>query len=152
MEIEVLIMKYKTKKQANPKPPVCPYCGYTAVLKRAQDIYGEDTKWIADEFVYVCKNYPHCDSYISTKRGTKIPKGTMANGDLRHLRIQAHRVFDRIWLSGLMDQSAAYRWMQSKFNLTPSDAHIAKLSNYMCGKLIEASNEFLENNKIPKAC
>ena len=144
-------MKNKSKKQIIPKPPVCPYCGQTAVLKRVKDLFGEDTKWIPDEFIYVCKGYPACDSYVSTKRGTKIPKGIMADGDLRALRIHAHKVFDRIWLSGFMDQSAAYRWMQARFCLSEKDAHIAKMSNYMCEQLITACNEFLENNHIPKA-
>lgn len=72
--------------------------------------------------------------------------GTLADGHLRHKRIQAHRVFNQLWESGLMEKWQAYQWMQAKLNLRPNDAHIAKFSSYMCDQLVAACEEFAKNN------
>ena len=74
--------------------------------------------------------------------------GTLANGDLRHKRIEAHKAFDWIWRSGLMTKWQAYKWMQGKFGLNESQAHIAKFSEYMCDQLIAACNQVHENQNI----
>ena len=71
--------------------------------------------------------------------------GTLANGDLRHKRIEAHKVFDQMWKSGLMTKWQAYRWMQGKFALNEDQANIAKFSEYMCDLLIAACNQVYEN-------
>lgn len=143
-------MKAKNKNHTAIKPPKCPYCGEIAILKRARDIYGKDTKWIADEYVYVCKSYPQCDSYVSTKRGTKIPRGSLANADLRNLRIRTHKVFDQVWKNGIMSKPEAYRWLGYTFGLNKEQAHIGLFSEYLCSELIRICEQVLENNNIPK--
>ena len=40
---------------------------------------------------------------------------TLANGDLRHKRIETHRMFDAIWKNGILSRKEAYRWMQDIF-------------------------------------
>lgn len=83
-------MKRKTKQQ-NVK---CPYCGRPAILRDAAYVYKENA---LDKHLYVCSGYPECDSYVGVHAGTMKPKGTLANGDLRHKRIETHRLFDAIW-------------------------------------------------------
>ena len=68
-------MKHKEK----PQTIKCPYCGRTAVLRKASDIYAK----ALDEYLYVCSGYPECNSYVGVHAGTLRPKGTLANGDLR---------------------------------------------------------------------
>ncbi len=74
--------------------------------------------------------------------------GSLANGDLRKKRIQAHKAFDRLWKCRIMEKWQAYRWMQAKFGLSSEQAHIAKFSEYMCDQLIEICGQVVENNKL----
>ena len=108
-----------------PKIIRCPYCGGTAILRDASFVYGTHSP------------------------GTKIPKGTLANRELRQKRIQAHRIFDQIWQQGILSKPEAYRWVADKFCLTDKQAHIGQFSNYMCDQLIRESADVLKNNHIP---
>ena len=103
-----------------PRQLRCPHCGAVAVIRPAAEIYNDDRR--KDE-LYVCKNYPECKSYVGMHTGTRIPLGTLANGDLRNLRIKAHRRFDQIWQRGIMSRNAAYRWMADSFGMTLDDAN-----------------------------
>lgn len=133
---KVVIMKKQIK---------CPYCGSTAVLRKAEYVYGKDTN---EEHLYVCSRYPTCNSYVGVHSGTLIPKGSLANGDLRHKRIEAHKVFSQIWLKGIMSKKQAYRWMRYVFGLSSEQAHIGNYSLYYCEALIRACQEVLRNNHV----
>lgn len=69
----------------------CPYCGGTAILRDASYVYGNKSK---GGKAYVCSHYPACNSYVGVHKGTTMPKGTLANKELRQKRIRAHRIFD----------------------------------------------------------
>lgn len=125
----------------------CPYCGGTAILKDASFIYGNKSG--GGRKVYACSNYPACDSYVGVHDGTIIPKGTLANKELRKKRIQAHQMFDQIWKRGILSKPDAYLWVADKFGLSPSQAHIGHFSNYMCDQLIRESAKVLANNHVP---
>ena len=77
------------------------------ILRPASEIY-HDAK--SDRKLYVCHNYPACDTYVAAHPNTDKPMGVPANGNLRNLRIQAHRKFDLIWKNGIMTREEAYRW------------------------------------------
>lgn len=92
-------MKHKSKRKGIDKTaPRCPYCGSHTILRSADGIYRENSR---NEMLYVCKNYPSCDSYVRVQRGTNIPLGTVANRELRELRAEAHRHFDKLYSTGL---------------------------------------------------
>lgn len=124
----------------------CPYCGAQAFLRPASVVHKERAK--EGQFLYVCSRYPHCDAYVGTHARTHLPMGTLANGELRHKRIEAHRAFNLLWQSGMMEKWQAYKWMQAKFSLRSDQAHIALFSAYMCDQLIDACS-FVT---FPKAC
>ena len=109
-----------------------PYCGGTAVLRDASYVYGGASSC---KRLYVCQHYPSCDAYVGVHKGTQTPKGTLADGDLRNLRIRAHRMFDMIWKNGILTRKNAYRWIQDKFSLRSDQAHIGNFSAnvYICG-------------------
>ena len=134
--------KKKTRK-AN-QAVRCPYCGSVAHLRPASEIYNDLTR---KDLLYVCSNYPICKSYVSVHPGTKVPMGPLANGDLRNLRIRAHRRFDRIWQSGIMTRQDAYRWMADYFCLPLREAHIGKFSEYRCQELIKKCDSILSMNE-----
>ncbi len=98
-----------------------------------------------DRYLYVCDRYPQCDAYVAAHRKSKLPMGTLANSDLRHKRIEAHKAFDWMWRSGLMSKQQAYKWMQAKLALNEKQAHIAMFSEYMCDQLIAICTQAYDN-------
>lgn len=119
----------------------CPYCRALAVKRPASFIYGENTH-DKNAFVYVCSRYPACNSYVAAHKRTGLPMGTLANGDLRHKRILAHRAFNRLWQEGYMERRAAYCWLQVQLCLPESRTHIAMFSEYLCDRVIELCEAF----------
>lgn len=123
-----------------------PERGAMSLLRRtgrpapAAEIYHDDSR---DDLLYVCRNYPRCNAYVRVQPGTKQPMGPLANGDLRHLRIRAHRAFDRVWQCGVMTRDAAYRWMADYFCIPLREAHIGQFSEYRCQQLIQKCEDLL---------
>ena len=103
------------KKQQNEKL-YCPYCGGLAVLRPAEYVYGE-RNLNPDNYLYVCSGYPSCDSYIGVHKKSMRPMGTLANGDLRHKRIEAHRALNKVVQAGIMTKHGAYIWLQNRLCL-----------------------------------
>ena len=134
-------MKRKKLAGTTVRSMTCPYCGARAVLRPAAEIY-KNPECTGE--LYVCSNYPACNSYVSVHPGTKVPKGELANAELRNLRIKAHRKFDELWQSGAMDRSTAYRWMADGFGMQLRDAHIGMFREYHCRQLIERCDKVLE--------
>ena len=118
-------MKHPRRK----KNITCPYCGSATVLRPDSFVYKENAR---GKHLYVCSRYPECDAYVSVNEDTLEPLGTLANGELRHKRIEAHRAFDQIWRNRIMTRSNAYRWLREKYGMRADQAHIAQISDYMC--------------------
>ncbi len=127
----------------------CPYCGANATLRSASYVHGDAAK--PDAMLYVCDRYPKCDSYVGAHQKSHLPLGTLANGDLRNKRIQAHKAFDWLWKSGRMKKWQAYKWMEGKLALDSSQAHIGMFSEYMCDVLISDCNQVYDNLHLPAA-
>lgn len=134
----------KRKKQSKARTVRCPYCGAVAVIRPASEIYHNDR---CKGKLYVCSNYPKCQSYVGIHPQTKMPLGDLADGDLRHLRIRAHRMFDRIWQTGLMPRRDAYRWMADYFAIPLSEAHIGQFGDYRCRELIRKCSSILDHEE-----
>ena len=118
------------EKQQNEKL-YCPYCGGLAVLRPAEYVYGE-RNLNPDNYLYVCSGYPSCDSYIGVHKKSMRPMGTLANGDLRHKRIEAHRALNKVVQAGIMTKHGAYIWLQNRLCLREKDMHIGMFSEYRC--------------------
>lgn len=136
--------KQKRMNDMTPRQLRCPHCGAVAVIRPAAEIYNDPRR--TDE-MYVCRNYPVCNTYVGMHRGTRIPLGTLANGDLRNLRIKAHRKFDQIWQTGIMPRHAAYHWLADSFGMKLDDAHIGKFGEYRCQQVIEQCDRILAQNQ-----
>ena len=87
----------------------CPNCGAKAELRDSSVVY----KGRNFGLVYVCSNFPKCDSYVGVHKGTNRPKGTLADRNTRDARMRAHAAFDQIWKNGRMGRSKAYRLLAS---------------------------------------
>ena len=120
--------------------PRCPYCGSTTVYRSATGIYADNPDNV---MLYVCKRYPVCDAYIRTQKGTAIPIGVMANGKLRALRTDAHKLFDQLYLKHYMSKNTAYAWLSSILGIPYKKAHIGLLSEMQCELVIRETKKLL---------
>ena len=139
----------KKRKGVTNYAPRCPYCGSTTVYRSATGIYAENPDNV---MLYVCTNYPACDAYIRTQKGTAIPIGEMANGKLRALRTDAHRLFNQLYLKRYMPKRTAYIWLSSVLGVPYEKAHIAQLSEMQCELVIRETKKqlsFYETHKKP---
>lgn len=60
---------------------------------------------------YVCSRYPDCDSFVMAHAKTLKPMGSLAGPELRRLRYNAHKEFNRLYQSGIMSKRDAYQWL-----------------------------------------
>lgn len=123
----------------------CPVCGANMILRSADGIYREN---LNHTMLYVCKNYPQCDTYVRTHPGTTIPVGTPANRELRALRNEAHHYFDQLYRSGFMSKQEAYLWLASLLQVPLSHAHIGYLGDYYCREVIRESKKLLQRGPV----
>lgn len=135
-------MKKKKRKGFNASQMRCPYCGSTVVYRSADGIYHDNSN---QTMLYVCSRYPECDAYVRVHAGTNIPVGTMADGRLRALRINAHRYFDQIYKKGLMSKQEAYLWLADLIGAPLSESHIGHLGDYYCKEVITKCKRLLES-------
>lgn len=136
------------KKQQSKRGAVYCQCGAKAVLRPAG--YVHDKLLYGHKLLYVCSRYPQCDCYVSAHSDTRRPMGTLADKELRTLRINAHTAFSRIWEMGIMRKKEAYFWMGIRLGLTKEQAHIGLFSKERCRQLISLCRhltEFYQNNK-----
>lgn len=126
----------------------CPYCGAEAELKDASFIYrsNKSKEWGK---VWVCSNYPKCDSYVGCHKGTTLPLGRLANEKLRNLKAEAHKQFDPIWKSGLMNRREAYKWLASMLDIPLEDCHMGMFDVKMCQQVISLCKK--QNNPVINA-
>lgn len=140
----------KQQKQKIERSLRCPYCGGSVNFVSAKEIYGNTAE--KGSYIYVCNNYPQCDSYVNADKKTLKPLGELADGSLRRKRVLAHKSFDRIWKQNIMTRNDSYKWLSEKLNLSTSTrlnkrCHIGMFREYMCNKTIEYSNEIMKNCK-----
>ena len=132
------------KKKKNPRNGMrCPYCGRPVQIRPASYVYGKDNL-DPESYLYVCNGYPVCDAYVGVHKSSLQPRGTLADSELRHKRIEAHRALDEIWKSGYMSRDGAYDWLRNKLCLRKREMHIGLFSYYYCEETIKECKNFME--------
>jgi len=121
----------------------CPYCGATAVLRPASFIYGSDLQE-KGRHIYLCSNWPACDAYVSAHKTTLLPMGTLANGDLRHKRILAHRALSAFQKRRHMETWAVYLWLQMQLGMNRDETHIGQFSAAQCEQVIQICRQAIK--------
>ncbi len=116
--------------------PICPYCGKSSVLTDSVHIYGKSLG-----LIYDCRP---CDAYVHVHRNspTNRPLGTLASSELRVLRVKAHLAFDRIWRRGATTREQAVSWLCAAMGKPRHLAHIHKLNEEECRKLLQLIPNF----------
>ena len=111
------------------------YCHANASLRPASVVYGLNRR-SQGKFLYLCDRWPACDAYVSAHDRTHRPMGTLANGDLRHKRILAHRALEQLRQSRHMEKWEVYIWLQAKLGLDKRQTHIGQFSEWMCDEVV----------------
>ena len=73
---------------------------------------------------YVCSRYPDCYSFVMAHAKTLKPMGSLAGPELRRLRYNAHKEFNRLYQSGIMSKRDAYQWLGMIVQAPMAHAHI----------------------------
>ena len=128
----------------------CPYCGAPAVCRPASAVYGNTLRQ-KGSYLYLCSRYPACDAYVSAHKKDRRPMGTLADGNLRHKRILAHRALENLRRERRMEKWAVYVWLQGKLKLEPEQAHIGMFPEQMCDQVISLCRESIKANRIRAA-
>ena len=84
---------------------------------------------------YGCENYPQC----TTTHGAHpngSPLGTPGDEETRKYRIRAHKLFDKLWKTGILNRSEAYQFLRRVMHLSGKEAHIGSFSKDECEELI----------------
>lgn len=113
--------------------PICPYCKKPATLVTGEEIYPlrEDLR---DIKIWSCNP---CGARVGCHNGTNKAKGTLANAETRHWRMEAHAAFDPIWRDGDKDRFHAYRWLAKELSINPNKCHIGSFDRFMCERVIK---------------
>lgn len=119
---------------------ICPYCGAKAQYRPANIIFGKKPEFTGRHY-YICSNWPKCDAYVAAHQADKRPMGSLANGDLRHKRLVAHRELNKLQHTSGMSKWAVYVWLAAKMGLTSEQAHIGKFTEQQCDQAIRLCRE-----------
>jgi len=107
----------------------CPYCGKKAEFVDNEKIYGR--RYGKSYMAWWC---PKCDARVGTHNNTRKPLGTMANQELRVMRIHAHKLIDKPWRYGNKTRKQVYKELKEKYG---REIHIGECNKEMCLKIID---------------
>lgn len=110
------------------KNPVCQYCGNVSSLVKGDKIYPHLPKLHHKNF-YQCSP---CDAYVGCHPDTDVPLGRLANAELRKYKLWTHGAFDKLWKSGTMSRSEAYKMLAKKMGIDAKDCHIGMFTVEQC--------------------
>ena len=128
----------------------CPYCGAPAVCRPASTVYKNALR-NKGSYLYLCSRWPACDAYVTAHKKDRRPMGTLADKNLRHKRILAHRALENLRRECHMDKWAAYVWLQGKLKMGPEQVHIGMFSEQMCDLVISLCRELVKQSRIRAA-
>lgn len=114
---------------------ICDYCHGEAQLVGGDTIYPHRPDLRTKAF-YLCRL---CDAYVGCHPGTIRPLGRLANAELRHAKIEAHKAFDPLILAHT-SRSAAYRWLAKQLGINKHDCHIGMFDVETCRRVMEICN------------
>lgn len=123
---------YSRKIVRNYRVKLCDVCGAPTELVHSTQVYGRSVgKW---DWYILCTNQ-QCRASVETVEGTSRPRKRMATPLNRRARIDAHRVFDKLWQT--KDQrNRAYAWLAEKMGMERKDCHIGLFDTEQCQKAI----------------
>jgi len=114
-------------KHPLPTPETCHCCGGEVVVVRNRVIYGRDYgDW---PWAYFCNE---CHAYVGMHPRTAIPLGTLADPTTRNARKICKPVFEKIFKSGLLSRSKAYKKLAVEMSIDQKDCHFGMFTAEQC--------------------
>ena len=113
----------------------CKYCGGRVRCLRGSEYYvrrpdlHHTRRWVCED----------CGASVGCKKGTTQPLGSLADEQLRRMRLYAHKCFDPLWKDKTCTRDCAYRWLSRKMDTSKDDTHIALYDVTQCAKVIAFS-------------
>ena len=95
-----------------------------------EDYKGKGARWIC----------PSCGAHVGGHRGTNIPLGIPASGEISRKRIVVHDEINRLLTSG-MDKKSVYKILARRMNLSAEETHAGKFSLEQCEQAISILKE-----------
>ncbi len=131
------IKPWAVKRVTNilPAPTICPFCGGPVRLMHHKEVYGR--AYGGWPYAYACEDLVTCRSWVGLHPDTNIPLGTLANADLRQMRVYAKESFNLLWKGNKMTRNEAYAWLARQMKLDPLVCHIGWFDEEACLKAIE---------------
>lgn len=116
---------------------ICGYCQNEAELVDGSVIYPHLEYFYSLNF-WRCVE---CDAHVGCYKNTKIPRGTLANKELRIWRQMAYLNFDRLWKKRnghipSMNQQEAYKWLAKEMNIFIGICNIDFFDIIQCREVI----------------
>lgn len=106
----------------------CPHCGGLGIFRKSSNFIYASRDYGP---VWICSNYPHCNSYVKCHPGTQQSLGRLSNDIERTLKIQAHYYLDALWkrkiAQGVYKNQArglAYDWLSQNLGLSRQNTHL----------------------------
>lgn len=130
------LRRAKRPKKAKRVITKCNICNSELVTKVDSKKIYNNPKWHG-RIMWKCLD---CGAYVSCIPGTDEPAGTLADADLRLLRIKVHNLIDPLWESGRFTRNRVYQSLAEHLNIARRDCHVGKFSKAMCMKVIEMCN------------
>ena len=116
---------------------ICPYCNKEAGFVDNKIVYGK--RYGNSYMMYVCLD---CDARVGVHlNNPDRPLGTMANKELRKLRMECHNSFDKLWKSGYLKRKEAYKYLSEL--MSTDEAHIGQFNKDEC---LSCLKKLLNNN------
>lgn len=120
------------------KEVYCPYCGKLAEFVDSAEVYHGRSYGM----IYLCRP---CDAYVGCHEygDGDVPKGRLANAELRRWKIAAHDAFDPLWKYGPFKhrRNAAYAWLAEQMGLPKEKTHIGMFDVAECQQVIQICKE-----------
>ncbi|PHM37141.1 zinc-finger-containing protein [Xenorhabdus innexi] len=127
----------KKVKDPLPTPTQCHYCDGNIAIVSHKAVYGKDYgNW---PWLYICTA---CKAYVGMHPFTDIPLGTLADKETRAARNRCKPHFERIWKSGKLTRTDAYKWLAEKLGINPGECHFGWFDAEMCHKAESICREF----------
>ena len=112
---------------------ICPYCKKEAKLVTGKFVHPFQSRHKNKNY-YICVA---CDAYVGCHKGTRKALGTLANAELRILRMKVHTAFDPLWRSKVITRKEAYIALSKKLNIPLTKCHIAAFDIETCNRILE---------------
>lgn len=127
---------------------ICPYCAGSTEYVDSEVVYGRSYGMI-----YLCRP---CKAWVGVHKGTDKALGRLANAELREAKKKAHRYFDQIAKTSLINdiwpeympktsnRSKAYMWLSHKTGIPPERCHIGMMNVEECNLVIQISKQAIQ--------